>query len=158
MKEYYKNPNATEAFFYTDKNGTIWGRTGDLGYVDEDDNVFILGRITDSTVLENGKRIYFFDTEDIILEDSDVNSCKVVDVKKNGDIFLVAHLILCQTAAKTTTDILNRVHQYCMKKLPPCSVPTAYKIQASFPIHENGKRDIDSMKSDIQNWIYPNLD
>ena len=61
MKGYYKNPNATNEFFKTDEQGKVWGCTGDIGYVDKDGEIFILGRVSDSYRRENGEIVYFFD-------------------------------------------------------------------------------------------------
>ena len=36
MKGYIDNPKETSAFFFSDENGKIWGRSGDLGYVAKD--------------------------------------------------------------------------------------------------------------------------
>lgn len=69
MKEYYKNPVETKKYFYEDQNHCIWGCTGDIGYVDEDGYLFVEGRANDSFYSEDGKRIYLFDIERIVLED-----------------------------------------------------------------------------------------
>lgn len=67
MLGYYKNEEATKHFFYTDKEGRKWGCTGDIGYIDKNGELFVLGRATDSATLENGKRIYLFEIENIIM-------------------------------------------------------------------------------------------
>ncbi|MDM7994621.1 MAG: AMP-binding protein [Acidobacteriota bacterium] len=53
LKEYYRNPAATEEAL---KNG--WFYTGDLGRFDADGNLFITGRKKEVIVLPNGKNIY----------------------------------------------------------------------------------------------------
>jgi len=57
MKGYYKNPQATEAVIETDNNGIRWLHTGDLGYLDEDGNLFITGRKKYVIVLPGGKKV-----------------------------------------------------------------------------------------------------
>ena len=42
MKEYFKNPEATEKFFYKDDGGNLWGCTGDIGYIDHEGFVYVL--------------------------------------------------------------------------------------------------------------------
>lgn len=63
MKEYFKNPVATNEYFYKDENGTLWGCTGDIGYVDEEGFVYILGRANDTYKAEDGAVVYCFDVE-----------------------------------------------------------------------------------------------
>ncbi len=57
MKGYYKNPEATQAIIETDDNGIRWLHTGDLGYLDEDGNLFITGRKKYVIVLPGGKNV-----------------------------------------------------------------------------------------------------
>ncbi len=53
MKGYYKRPDATAAVM---KDG--WLLTGDVGYLDEKNNLFITGRAKEIIVLSSGKNIY----------------------------------------------------------------------------------------------------
>lgn len=55
MKEYFRNPDATAAFFKQDGAGQIWGCTGDIGYVDANGYVHILGRASDCYIACDGK-------------------------------------------------------------------------------------------------------
>jgi long-chain acyl-CoA synthetase len=57
MKGYYKNPEANEAVIDTDDDGIRWLHTGDLGYQDEDGNLFITGRKKYLIVLPGGKNV-----------------------------------------------------------------------------------------------------
>ena len=57
MKGYYKNPRATRAVITTDDKGVRWLHTGDLGYLDEDGNLFIAGRRKYLIVLPGGKNV-----------------------------------------------------------------------------------------------------
>ena len=53
MKGYWNRPDATAAVL---RDG--WFYTGDLGYFDSDDNLFLTGRKKEVIVLSNGKNIY----------------------------------------------------------------------------------------------------
>src|SRR6266568_1385538 len=53
MKGYWKRPDATTEVL---KDG--WLYTGDLGYIDEESNLFITGRKKDVIILANGKNVY----------------------------------------------------------------------------------------------------
>jgi long-chain acyl-CoA synthetase len=57
MKGYYKNPKATQAVVNTDDKGIRWLLTGDLGYLDEDGNLYITGRKKYLIVLPGGKNV-----------------------------------------------------------------------------------------------------
>ncbi|HEX8287631.1 MAG TPA: AMP-binding protein, partial [Pyrinomonadaceae bacterium] len=60
MLGYYNNEEATEAVLQD-----RWLRTGDLGRLDEDGNLFIVGRSKDVIIDSNGKNIYPDEIEDL---------------------------------------------------------------------------------------------
>lgn len=51
MIEYFNNPEATADFFYVDENGERWSKTGDIGYMNEDGSLVVLGRKSDYSVV-----------------------------------------------------------------------------------------------------------
>ncbi|HET6267732.1 MAG TPA: AMP-binding protein, partial [Acidobacteriota bacterium] len=53
MAGYYENKEATDAAIIDG-----WLHTGDLGYVDESENLFLVGRLKDLIVAANGKNVY----------------------------------------------------------------------------------------------------
>ncbi len=57
MKGYYKNPKASEAALDTDEQGVRWLHTGDLGYLDEEGNLYITGRKKYLIILPGGKNV-----------------------------------------------------------------------------------------------------
>lgn len=147
MKGYYKNPEATDKFFKTDKNGIIWGCTGDIGYVDEDGEVFILGRVTDSYKRESGETVYLFDIEDEIIKEESVNQCKVVDIEENRKTKLVAHIVFKEDTTREDV-IIREIDEHLKNVLPGYMVPDYYKVRQSMPVHPNGKRDVEALKND----------
>lgn len=60
---YYKNPEATAAVL---QDG--WFRTGDIGTVDKDNNVFLLGRSKNMILADNGQNVYPEEIEVILNE------------------------------------------------------------------------------------------
>jgi len=146
MKGYFKNEQATNEYFYQDPNGVVWGCTGDIGYVDEDGEVFILGRATDCYYTSDGKRVFQFDIEEVILQDEAVSDCKVVQTADRS--MVVAHIILKAGFEQKEQEIIARIQQNCADHLDAWAVPTHYRIRDSFPVHTNGKRDNDALRND----------
>ena len=151
MKGYYKNPEATAEFFKEDQQGNIWGCTGDIGYVDEDGEVFILGRASDHFHRENGEIVFLFDIEAEILKNEAISQCKVVDIEDKGKK-LVAHLVFHEKV-ENEEDVIASIWSDLQQSLPSYMVPDYYKIRSSMPVHTNGKRDVGALREDKKNLI-----
>ena len=86
MKEYYKNPEATEEVLTPDG----WFRTGDLGQFDKKKRLFIKGRLKNTIVGASGENIYPEDIESVINNTAYVSESLVIQ----EDGFLVAKILL----------------------------------------------------------------
>lgn len=154
MKEYFKNPDATNRYFWKDDDGCVWGCTGDMGYIDEDGFVYILGRISDFFVTSSGKNFYCFDVEAAIMENPNIAQCEVVGLKtKKGYEIPVAHLIIEGECTLCKLELIRQVHDNCVNSLPPDAVPQGYKICHTFPVKNNGKRDVELIKADRDGFV-----
>ena len=153
MKGYYKNPEATAAFFHTDVKGNVWGRTGDIGYIDENGDVFVLGRAENCFYTPEKSRVYLFDIESVILRDPSVELCKVVDIEINRRSVPVAHIVLKTDETEAVTDALQRIDSLCREELTEYAIPLAYKIRDSFPIATNTKLDTEALRSERDGFI-----
>ena len=158
MECYYKNPEETKNFFYEDEKHTIWGRTGDIGYVDEEGFVFVEGRATDSYETAEGKRVYLFDIEEVILSNDSIAQCKAVELEVAGEKRTVVHMVIRQSKNMDTKQLLKIIDNLCKEKLPREEVPIAYKIRDSLPVHPNGKRNVEALKADKQGLLDKNGD
>ncbi|MBR6039768.1 MAG: acyl--CoA ligase [Clostridia bacterium] len=152
MKGYYKNPEATAEFFKTDKHGNIWGCTGDIGYVDEDGEIFILGRAKDHFHRDNGEIVYLFDIEGEILKDEAVDQCKVVYFKTSSSTVTVAHIVFRKDVPDTKA-ALERIHRRLIRTLPDYMIPQYYKARAAMPVHTNGKLDVYALRDDREGLV-----
>ena len=156
MKEYFKNPEATERYFFTDENGTRWGRTGDMGYLDEDGYVYVLGRCGDCFTTSSGAVAYCFDIENVILQDACVAECEVVDLStEQGKGVPVAQIVLSKGTDEAQSDLLPRLHSLCQSRLAADCVPQGYKIVDAFPVKNNGKRDMEAIRENRAGYMLP---
>lgn len=73
MLGYYNNEEATEAVLQD-----RWLRTGDLGKIDEDGNLYIVGRSKDVIIDSNGKNIYPDEIEDLYGKSAFIKELSVV--------------------------------------------------------------------------------
>jgi long-chain acyl-CoA synthetase len=146
MLGYYKNEKATENYFYTDESGNVWACTGDMGYVTEDGNLYVDGRISDSYINKDGETIYLFDIERAILNIEQIRQCKAVVSEINQEKHHVAHISLDSGA--NIDDVLCKIKAHCEKILPQNHIPNLIKIHNdSLPVSPSGKLNIEEMRN-----------
>lgn len=130
MKGYYKNPEATKAAFTEDG----WMRTGDLGVLDKEGNIYIHGRSKNMILGPSGQNIYPEELEDKL------NSmpCVVESIVVDRDHKLVA-LVFPDSSAegkkalgtKTLVQLMEENRQVVNKDLPQYSQISAIELVAS---------------------------
>jgi len=86
MKCYYKDPDRTNEIFTEDG----WLKTGDLGYMDKDEYLFIIGRLKNVIVGPSGENIYPEEIESLINQYDDVLESLVY--QDNGQLVVRVHL------------------------------------------------------------------
>ena len=86
MLGYYKNPEATAAAFTEDG----WFRTGDVGYLDEDEYCFITGRLKTVIVLENGKNVFPEEIEEYLSNIETIAESAVIGRQSGSEVLLTA--------------------------------------------------------------------
>ena len=127
---YYNDEAATQAAF---RNG--WFRTGDLGYLDDDGYLFIVGRIKD-VINRGGQKISPLEVEDVLLSHPAVLEAGVFAVphEKLGEN--VAAVVVLRPNAEATSDQLR---QFARKRLAAYKVPSLIRSVAALPKGASGK-------------------
>lgn len=97
MLGYYNNEEATEAALHD-----RWLRTGDLGRLDEDGNLYIVGRSKDVIIDSNGKNIYPDEIEDIYGKTDLIKELSVVGLPDDDGGERIAALIVPDYAKDIT--------------------------------------------------------
>ena len=74
-----QGPNVARFFdSQSDSEGNEWLRTGDIGRIDEEGNLYYLGRKKDVIVTREGQNVYPEDVENVLRELPQVTDCAVV--------------------------------------------------------------------------------
>ncbi len=132
MLGYYNEPELTADAF--DENGYF--KTGDYGYIDSANYLYITGRMKENIMLPNGKKVSPIDVDQYILKhckNINVASCGVDCVNGNDEI----HLFV-ETANKTNEELINA--ENIIKSIPK----SIYKISQihyidKIPVTSTGK-------------------
>lgn len=127
---YYNDEAATQAAF---RDG--WFRTGDLGYLDADGYLFIVGRIKD-VINRGGQKISPLEVEEILLSHPAVLEAGVFAVphQKLGEN--VAAVVVLRPNSEATSDQLR---QFARKRLAAYKVPSLIRSVAALPKGASGK-------------------
>ncbi len=123
MQGYYKNPEATAATFTED--GYL--RTGDLGIIDKDGNIFIKGRSKCMILSPNGQNIYPEEIESILNSLPHVGESLIVE-RKGGLVALVALQADEKCSAEELREIMEQNRLELNTRMPAYSKISAVEI------------------------------
>ena len=159
MIEYFNNTDATNEFFYNDNKGERWSKTGDIGYMNEDGSLVVLGRKSDFSIIDN-KKIYNFDVERAVLSSDKVKLCEV-QTHPNDENKLVAHIVwendiksILKQKPEKQMEYFKEVQAVVMRVMNvPEAIPYSFCIRDSFPSAHSGKRDIKFIKSNVEGLV-----
>ena len=159
MIEYFKNPKTTEEFFHKDSTGEVWSQTGDIGYMNEDGSLVVLGRKSDFSIID-GVKIYNFDIENAALSSNIVKLCEVQTHPEDSNK-IVCHVVW-ENDIKDAIQKNPELERYYFESIQKSvldtlqieqAVPYSFCVRDSFPSAYSGKRDIKFIKGDIEGLI-----
>lgn len=128
MQGYLNNPTATEVALRAG-----WLHTGDIGYLDDDGDLFILQRRSD-LIVSGGENVYPAEVEKVLREHPAVRDAMVValpDAEWGQAVGAVVTLV-----APVTVQELNA---YCRDRLAGYKQPRHLLIVEQLPLTHNGK-------------------
>jgi len=146
MKGYFKDPKMTAKKI---KEG--WYYTGDLGRLDEDGYLYVLGR-TDDMVITGGLNVYPSEVETVLLNHPKVQEAAVVGIpdSRRGQI-LRANVVLKHGETATHREILS----FCKERLASFKMPRQLEFKDSLPKSRTGKvakRQLKETDTTYEKW------
>ncbi|MDA8314910.1 MAG: AMP-binding protein [Actinomycetota bacterium] len=120
-----------------------WLETGDLGYVDDDGYLFLVGR-ADDVINRGGEKIYPKEVEDVVLDDAAVTAVAVVgwDHEVLGSVpvaYLVVDGVRSWSDEQIAARVVARAHERCGQVLSRSKRPVAYHVVERLPQGATGK-------------------
>lgn len=129
-----------------------WLRTGDLGYLDEDDYLYLVGR-SDDVINRGGEKIFPREIEDVILGVPGVLGAAVIGV--SDEVFNevpVAFVQLENVTASTPLDAMRTVTEQIRSELAATFVrtrrPVELNVVVHLPVNATGKVKKDELQGD----------
>lgn len=142
----YLDQKQTEhAFIWNEQLGKRIYRTGDLGYLGADNNIYILGRVVDE-IKHNGYRIDLREIEKYIIR---------IDGVKNAFVFIEKlenqrTRLIC-TVVSDEEGIEQKIRKVLSKQVPHYMVPTNFLVVDAIPLTSNGKVNMPEIKNLLNN-------
>lgn len=130
MKGYYRNPQATAATLGADG----WMRTGDLGKIDAENKLHILGR-SKELIIHGGFNVYPPEVEAALNDHPQVIQCAVVGRTKDGDEEVLAFV---QVADNDRPEV-NDLRAFVKERLVGYKRPKHIVLATSLPAAPTGK-------------------
>ena len=156
MKEYLDEPQETAAIRITHQDGRVWVHSGDLGYVDEDGFVFIVGRIKRSIIRFDGHKVYPLQIENVVMQHKAVNNCAVVPVRdKNhmqGEYPLICVEADCEQSERSA--VAAEVLKLCKEQIELRSQPVGVVFVDAIPLTQSAKNDVKKLTEEYYNYNY----
>lgn len=140
MKEYLNMPEETSLLKKVHADGSVWIHTGDLGYLNEDGNLFLKGRIKRVIIRFDGIKISPFDIEKIISKHENVLNCCVVGIDNEemgyGSV-PIANIVLKNNELEEKTKM--ELFEMCKQELGEKYQPQDFVVLDSMPLTDVGK-------------------
>ncbi len=130
MRGYYRSPEKTAEVL---KDG--WFFTGDLGYLDADSYLWIVGRAKE-LIIRGGQNIYPREVENVIAKLQGVLDVAVIGVPEPIMGERVKACIVLDKDAKVTAE---EVRDFCQKRLADYKVPRVVEFIETMPRNSTGK-------------------
>jgi acyl-CoA synthetase (AMP-forming)/AMP-acid ligase II len=131
LKGYYKRPEETAQAL--DADG--WFYTGDLGIVDEDGFLQVVGRLTDM-ILRGGYNVYAAEVESCLLSHPDVSNVAVIGLP-DPVLGETVHAFVIPRAGASPSP--QAVVAHCRQEIANYKVPDEITIVSELPLSSLGK-------------------
>lgn len=128
MEGYLNDPQATEKAI---RNGNLY--TGDMGYLDEDGDLWVLQRRSD-LIISGGENIYPTEIEQVLTTHPTIKEACVVGIPHPEWGQQVAAMIVC-----TKQVTIEQIQTFCSDKLARYKLPRKIVVVPELPLTASGK-------------------
>jgi fatty-acyl-CoA synthase len=130
MAGYYKNPSATEE---ASRHG--WHHTGDIGYLDADNFLYIVDRAKDM-IITGGFNVYSAEVEQVLMEHPTIQDCAVIGLPDDKWGERVTAVLQIQSGQSITPDA---VKVFVKERIGSVKTPKQVEIWPDLPRSKVGK-------------------
>lgn len=155
MLGYYHHQQATNDIIKVHKDGQRWLHTGDLGYISDDGDVFVTGRIK-RILMTKGKdqqitKIFPDRIEKVLYSHPAIDLCCVIGIPDEQRINYPKAYIVLKQGTEESEKTTNSIIEFCKQNLPEYMVPEEIEYRIDLPRTDRGKVDYRVLEKQTQN-------
>lgn len=140
MSGYFNNEIENNNVIKTHEDGSTWVHTGDIGKMNSNGNLFVIGRMK-RMIVSNGSKIFPISVESIICKNPYVESCVVVGAEHKALRHVpVAHIVLNDNNIDKEK-LIDELNSEIKKELPDYYLPFIYVFRRNMPLTSIDKID-----------------
>ena len=157
MKGYYKRKEETDNVMRKhEDDGKVWLHTGDLGYIDEDGFLFIIGRIKRMITRFDGHKVFPINIESLVARHKEVKNCSAVGVadmdRTQGHYPVV--FVEFHDYVEDKNDFCKKLFNECNTLLEERGRPVAVVSIDTIPLTGSGKNDFRTLEKEYEKFDY----
>ena len=147
MLGYLNNEEEENKVIKMGEDNIRWIHSGDLGYIDKEGFLYIVGRIK-RMIIRGGFKLYPSEIENTILKNDLISQCCVVAIpsEQYGNE-PVAYIVLKDNVAYKEEEIREQLLKLCSEGLPEYSIPSDIVIIDKMPLTSVGKIDYKKLEA-----------
>ena len=140
MSGYFNNEIENNNVIKIHEDGSTWVHTGDIGKMNSNGNLFVIGRMK-RMIVSNGSKIFPISIESVICKNPYVESCVVVGAEhKTLRHVPVAHIVLNDNNIDKEK-LIDELNFEIKKELPDYYLPFIYVFRRNMPLTSIDKID-----------------
>lgn len=140
MSGYFNNEIENNNVIKIHEDGSTWVHTGDIGTMNSNGNLFVIGRMK-RMIVSNGSKIFPISVESIICKNPYVESCVIVGAEhKTLRHVPVAHIVLNDNNIDKEK-LIDELNFEIKKELPDYYLPFIYVFRRNMPLTSIDKID-----------------
>lgn len=147
MLGYLNNEEEENKVIKMGEDNIRWIHSGDLGYIDKEGFLYIVGRIK-RMIIRGGFKLYPSEIENTIQKNDLISQCCVVAIpSEEFGTEPVAYVVLKDNVACSEEEIKEQLLKLCNEGLPEYSIPADIVIVDKMPLTSVGKIDYKKLEA-----------
>ena len=136
-------------------DGKFWIHSGDIGYMDEDGFLYIIGRVKRMITRFVGHKVFPVNIESRVSEREDVRNCCVIGVNDREHSQGQYPMVCVELAEGIDREAVCReIYENCQERLEERGRPVAVMAIDQIPLTGAGKNDYRALEKEYRHFDY----